>query len=107
MTSSANTGTTYAAGFAAAGIPIGLKSSGNADLALVVNTGPSNAAAAVFTSNRAKANPILWSQQVISDGIVSAIDNLVKGTAGAAIQSANLALGLTETAGLTVNGVAP
>jgi N-acetyl-gamma-glutamyl-phosphate reductase len=38
---------------------------------------------------------------------VSAIDNLVKGTAGAAIQSANLALGLPETLGLPVNGVAP
>jgi glutamate N-acetyltransferase/amino-acid N-acetyltransferase len=65
--------TTFASGFTAAGIPIGLKSSGNADLALVVNTGPSNAAAAVFTSNRAKANPIIWSQQVIADGTVSAI----------------------------------
>lgn len=73
MSSSASTGTTYAQGFTAAGIPIGLKSSGNADLALVVNTGPSNAAAAVFTSNRAKANPIIWSQQVIADGTVSAI----------------------------------
>ncbi|MFT4028413.1 MAG: N-acetyl-gamma-glutamyl-phosphate reductase [Protaetiibacter sp.] len=39
--------------------------------------------------------------------VVSAIDNLVKGTAGAAIQSANLALGLPETVGLPVNGVAP
>ncbi|MCS0499350.1 N-acetyl-gamma-glutamyl-phosphate reductase [Protaetiibacter mangrovi] len=39
--------------------------------------------------------------------VVSAIDNLVKGTAGAAIQSANLALGLPETAGLPLNGVAP
>ncbi|GAA4152764.1 N-acetyl-gamma-glutamyl-phosphate reductase [Leifsonia shinshuensis] len=38
---------------------------------------------------------------------VLAIDNLYKGTAGAAIQSANLALGLAETAGLSVNGVAP
>ena len=38
---------------------------------------------------------------------ITAIDNLVKGTAGAAIQSANIALGLPETAGLTVNGVAP
>jgi len=73
VSSSASTGTTYAQGFTAAGIPIGLKSSGNADLALVVNTGPSNAAAAVFTSNRAKANPIIWSQQVIADGTVSAI----------------------------------
>ncbi|MDR1825691.1 MAG: N-acetyl-gamma-glutamyl-phosphate reductase [Bifidobacteriaceae bacterium] len=38
---------------------------------------------------------------------IAAIDNLVKGTAGAAIQSINLALGLPEWAGLTVNGVAP
>jgi N-acetyl-gamma-glutamyl-phosphate reductase len=39
--------------------------------------------------------------------IVSAIDNLVKGTAGAAIQSLNIALGFTEQTGLNVNGVAP
>ena len=39
--------------------------------------------------------------------IVSAIDNLVKGTAGAAIQSMNLALGLAETTGLPIDGVAP
>lgn len=39
--------------------------------------------------------------------VVSALDNLVKGTAGAAIQSANIALGLPEAMGLTVNGVAP
>ncbi|SDT01339.1 N-acetyl-gamma-glutamyl-phosphate reductase [Microterricola viridarii] len=39
--------------------------------------------------------------------VVAAIDNLVKGTAGAAIQSANIALGLPETAGLALNGVAP
>jgi len=39
--------------------------------------------------------------------IVSAIDNLVKGTAGAAIQSMNLALGLPETTGLALDGVAP
>lgn len=38
---------------------------------------------------------------------VTAIDNLVKGTAGAAVQSINLALGLPETLGLTVQGVAP
>ncbi|MGV3713649.1 bifunctional glutamate N-acetyltransferase/amino-acid acetyltransferase ArgJ [Pseudolysinimonas sp.] len=64
---------THAQGFEAAGIPIGLKSSGDPDLALVVNRGPRQNAAAVFTSNRAKANPILWSQQVIADGTVSAI----------------------------------
>ncbi len=39
--------------------------------------------------------------------VVCAIDNLVKGTAGAAIQSANIALGLPEATGLTVNAVAP
>ena len=64
---------THAKGFVASGVVAGLKSTGKADLALVQNLGPSFAAAAVFTSNRAKANPILWSQQVISDGIVSAI----------------------------------
>jgi len=64
---------TAPAGFEAAGVAAGLKASGAADLALVVNRGPSRAAAAVFTSNRAKANPILWSQQVITDGEVAAI----------------------------------
>ncbi len=64
---------TAPAGFDAAGVAAGLKASGAADLALVVNRGPRRAAAAVFTSNRAKANPILWSQQVIADGEVAAI----------------------------------
>ncbi len=64
---------THPAGFTAAGLAVGLKSSGGRDLAIVHNLGPSRAAAAVFTSNRAKANPILWSQQVISDGIASAV----------------------------------
>jgi N-acetyl-gamma-glutamyl-phosphate reductase len=39
--------------------------------------------------------------------VISAIDNLVKGTAGAAVQSMNLALGLPETTGLPMDGVAP
>jgi glutamate N-acetyltransferase/amino-acid N-acetyltransferase len=64
---------TAAAGFEAAGVAAGLKASGGLDLALVVNRGPSSAAAAVFTSNRAKANPIIWSQQVIADGVATAI----------------------------------
>jgi len=64
---------TSPAGFDAAGIAAGIKRSGALDLAVIVNRGPSAAAAAVFTSNRAKANPILWSQQVILDGVVSAI----------------------------------
>ncbi len=64
---------TFASGFLASGVACGLKSSGNKDLALVVNQGPLKAAAAVFTTNRAKANPILWSQEVIKDGQVEAI----------------------------------
>ncbi|MEF3404131.1 bifunctional glutamate N-acetyltransferase/amino-acid acetyltransferase ArgJ [Agromyces sp. CCNWLW203] len=60
-------------GFEAAGIAAGIKRSGALDLALVVNRGPSQQAAVVFTSNRAQANPIIWSKQVAADGIVSAI----------------------------------
>ncbi|MDQ1570791.1 MAG: glutamate N-acetyltransferase / amino-acid N-acetyltransferase [Actinomycetota bacterium] len=62
-----------ALGFESSGIAAGLKTSGKPDLALVVNRGPLQNAAAVFTSNRAKANPIIWSQQVIADGTVAAI----------------------------------
>jgi len=64
---------TAALGFEAAAVAAGLKSSGGLDLAIVVNRGPLQHAAAVFTSNRSKANPIIWSQQVIADGTVSAI----------------------------------
>lgn len=64
---------TAPAGFEAAGIAAGLKRSGALDLAVVVNRGPSHAAAAVFTTNRAKANPILWSEQAIADGQAAAI----------------------------------
>jgi len=64
---------TFPKGFRAAGVACGLKSSGNRDVALVQNLGPSKAVAAVFTSNRCKANPILWSQQVVSDGEAEAV----------------------------------
>jgi glutamate N-acetyltransferase / amino-acid N-acetyltransferase len=64
---------TAAQGFVATGLEIGLKNSGGKDLAIVQNLGPAKAAAVVFTSNRAKANPIIWSQQVIADGVVEAI----------------------------------
>ena len=64
---------TAAQGFVAAGVTAGLKASGKPDLALVQNTGPLRSAAAVFTTNRCKANPILWSERVIADGVVSAI----------------------------------
>jgi glutamate N-acetyltransferase/amino-acid N-acetyltransferase len=64
---------TAAAGFRAAGVAAGIKSEGRRDVALVVNDGPSAACAAVFTSNRCKANPILWSQEAIRGGSISAI----------------------------------
>lgn len=64
---------TAPAGFEAAGVAAGLKSTGKPDVAVVVNRGPRKVGAAVFTSNRAKANPILWSTQVIQDGVVEAI----------------------------------
>jgi glutamate N-acetyltransferase/amino-acid N-acetyltransferase len=64
---------TAAKGFEAAGVAVGLKSTGAKDVAVVVNRGPLKTGAAVFTSNRAKANPILWSQQAIADGVVEAV----------------------------------
>ncbi|TMQ91067.1 bifunctional glutamate N-acetyltransferase/amino-acid acetyltransferase ArgJ [Actinomadura soli] len=60
-------------GFRAAGVVAGLKPSGNRDLALVVNDGPSRAAAGVFTRNRVKAAPVLWSEQVLKGGRVHAV----------------------------------
>jgi glutamate N-acetyltransferase / amino-acid N-acetyltransferase len=64
---------TAARGFRAAGVAAGLKSSGRPDLALVVNDGPSAAAAAVYTANRCKANPVLWSEQAIRGGTARAM----------------------------------
>ncbi|MFF6886993.1 bifunctional glutamate N-acetyltransferase/amino-acid acetyltransferase ArgJ [Streptomyces sp. NPDC012421] len=64
---------TAAQGFTAAGIAAGIKQNGNPDLALVVNTGPRRAAAGVFTSNRVKAAPVTWSQQVLADGELTAV----------------------------------
>lgn len=64
---------TYPEGFMAAGVVAGLKSSGKRDMALVVNLGPLDVAAAVFTSNRAQANPIIWSREVLKDNQVTAV----------------------------------
>ncbi|MEI8056035.1 MAG: bifunctional glutamate N-acetyltransferase/amino-acid acetyltransferase ArgJ [Actinomycetes bacterium] len=64
---------TAAQGFRAAGVTAGLKASGNPDVALVVNDGPLLAAAGVFTRNRVKAAPVLWSQQVLKAGVVRAV----------------------------------
>jgi glutamate N-acetyltransferase/amino-acid N-acetyltransferase len=52
-------------GFRAAGVAAGIKASGALDLALVVNDGPNNVAAGVFTRNVIKAAPVLWSQEVL------------------------------------------
>ncbi|GAB3665669.1 bifunctional glutamate N-acetyltransferase/amino-acid acetyltransferase ArgJ [Nocardioides korecus] len=64
---------THPQGFTASGVPAGLKSTGAKDVALVVNTGPTHDSATVFTANRCKANPVLWSQQVVQDGVVRAV----------------------------------
>ncbi|WP_329570272.1 bifunctional glutamate N-acetyltransferase/amino-acid acetyltransferase ArgJ [Kitasatospora sp. NBC_01266] len=68
-----NVGVTAAEGFRAAGVTAGIKASGTPDLALVVNDGPAFAAAGVFTSNRVKAAPVLWSQQVLKGGQLAAV----------------------------------
>jgi glutamate N-acetyltransferase / amino-acid N-acetyltransferase len=60
-------------GFRAAGVAAGLKSSGERDVAVVLNDGPSHAAAGVFTANRVKAAPVLWTQQVLRGGRVRAV----------------------------------
>jgi len=60
-------------GFRAHGVAAGLKSTGAKDVALVVNDGPTHDSATVFTANRCKANPVLWSQQVVADGTVRAV----------------------------------
>ena len=64
---------TAAQGFRAAGIAAGLKASGGPDVALVVNDGPLDAAAGVFTSNRVKAAPVVWSEQVLRTGRLTAV----------------------------------
>ncbi|WP_225754195.1 bifunctional glutamate N-acetyltransferase/amino-acid acetyltransferase ArgJ [Actinotalea sp. Marseille-Q4924] len=60
-------------GFRAAGVVAGLKSSGARDVALVVNDGPSQSAAAVFTTNRVQAAPVVWSRQAVADGVAHAV----------------------------------
>lgn len=64
---------TAAGGFRAAGVAAGLKSAGGNDVALVVNDGPLSTAAGVVTSNRVKAAPVLWTEQVLKAGAVRAV----------------------------------
>jgi glutamate N-acetyltransferase/amino-acid N-acetyltransferase len=78
-------------GFRAAGATAGLKPSGTPDVALVVNDGPSAAAAAVYTGNRCQANPVIWSRTASADGVVRAVvlnsggANCYTGTQGFAV----------------------
>src|ERR1700755_2502351 len=60
-------------GFRAAGVTAGLKQPGERDVAVVINDGPSRAAAAVFTANRVQAAPVKWTRQVVSGGRVRAV----------------------------------
>jgi len=64
---------THPQGFRAAGVAAGLKSTGLPDVAVVVNDGPDDAAAAVFTTNRFPAAPVLWSRQVLADHRLRAV----------------------------------
>ncbi len=66
-------GVTAAAGFRAAGITAGLKASGRPDLALVVNDGPRDNVATVFTSNRVVGEPVKWSRAAAADGHIAAV----------------------------------
>ncbi len=66
-------GVTAPAGFRAAGVAAGIKASGGADLALVLNEGPDYGAAGVFTRNKVKAAPVLWTQQVLTTGRLCAV----------------------------------
>jgi glutamate N-acetyltransferase/amino-acid N-acetyltransferase len=64
---------THPQGFRAAGVAAGLKASGANDVAVIVNDGPAQVVAAVWTSNRCKANPVLWSERAAHDGRAAAV----------------------------------
>lgn len=66
-------GVTAPSGFRAAGVAAGIKASGRRDLALVVNDGPEFVAAGVFTTNKVKAAPVVWSAQVLRERRLQAV----------------------------------
>jgi len=95
-------------GFRAAGVAAGLKQSGARDVAVVINDGPSRAAAGVFTTNRVKAAPVLWTRQVVEGGRVRAVllnsggANACTGPLGFAdthVSAERVAAGLDDSAG--------
>ncbi|PWW54135.1 bifunctional glutamate N-acetyltransferase/amino-acid acetyltransferase ArgJ [Actinokineospora spheciospongiae] len=73
MSTDRKQGVAAAGGFRAAGIAAGIKPNGKPDLTLVVNDGPAAVAAGVFTRNKVKAAPVLWSQQVLTTGSLRAV----------------------------------
>lgn len=81
---------TSAAGFVAQGVAAGIKTSGHPDVAIVVNNGPLFHAAGVFTSNRIKAAPVLWSEEVLKSKSLKAVV-LNSGGANACTGSAGFA----------------
>lgn len=91
---------THPLGFTAAGATVGLKPSGKPDLALVVNTGASDAVAAVYTSNRCQANPVLWSKAASANGTARAV---VLNSGGANCYTGDYGY---ETSALTAKAVA-
>jgi glutamate N-acetyltransferase/amino-acid N-acetyltransferase len=101
---------TAPAGFRAAGVAAGIKSGGGLDLALVVNDGPETAAAGVFTRNRVKAAPVLWSQLVLRGGMVRAVvlnsggANACTGPAGFQDTHATAEHAAARLAGLGIGG---
>lgn len=60
-------------GFRAVGVAAGIKAAPKLDLALVVNDGPLDVAAGVFTTNRVQAAPVVWSRQAVADGRARAV----------------------------------
>ncbi|WP_295625245.1 bifunctional glutamate N-acetyltransferase/amino-acid acetyltransferase ArgJ [uncultured Corynebacterium sp.] len=66
-------GVTAPRGFRASGVTAGIKASGNPDMALIVNDGPTKTAAAVFTRNRVQAAPVTVTRDHVADGALTAV----------------------------------
>ncbi|RLP06503.1 bifunctional glutamate N-acetyltransferase/amino-acid acetyltransferase ArgJ [Propionibacterium australiense] len=98
-------------GFRAAGVAAGIKGGGGLDLAVVVNDGPADVAAGVFTSNRVCAAPVIWSREALADGVLRAVvlnsggANACTGEEGLA-DSAATADGLAGLLGVACHDVA-
>ncbi|MBT1165803.1 bifunctional glutamate N-acetyltransferase/amino-acid acetyltransferase ArgJ [Bifidobacterium simiarum] len=103
---------TFAKGFSAAGVAAGVSAvKGKKDLAVVVNDGPLDVAAGVFTFNRFCAAPVQWSRKAVADGHIKAVvlnsgcANACTGEAGYR-QSADTAAALAELEGVDAANVA-